>query len=79
MFTLFGWIGIFFYLFAYLLLSLRKIKGEGLPYHIMNIIGAIGLTFNALHLKDYPNVVVNVVWIVIAVMAIYLSLIKRKS
>ncbi|MDQ2719361.1 MAG: hypothetical protein M3Z26_06310 [Bacteroidota bacterium] len=55
MFTLFGWIGIFFYLLAYLLLALRKIKGEGIPYHIMNIVGAIGLTFNAFHLKDYPN------------------------
>ena len=78
MFILLGWVGTFFYLFSYFLLSIRKIKGDGLVYHIMNILGAIGLTFNALHLQDYPNVVVNIAWMVIAVVAIYLFVIKRK-
>lgn len=79
MFTLLGWVGTFFYLFSYFLLSIRKIKGDGLAYHIMNILGAIGLTFNALYLQDYPNVVVNIAWMIIAVVAIYLFVVKRKS
>lgn len=60
MFTLFGWIGTFFYLLSYFLLSVRKIKGDGLLYHIMNIIGAIGLTFNALQMEtEFHNILIE--------------------
>jgi len=67
-----GWIGTFAYLIAYLLLSTGKLKGDQKLYHMLNIMGAIGLTYNAVALSDYPNVIVNIVWAVIAVWAILL-------
>jgi hypothetical protein len=67
-----GWIGSFSYLFAYLLLSLNKLKSDQKVYHVLNIVGAIGLTVNAIFFQDYPNVIVNVFWGMIALMAILL-------
>lgn len=67
-----GWIGSFSYLLAYLLLSLNKLKSTQPLYHALNIIGALGLTINAVTIQDYPNVIVNVFWGLIAFMAILL-------
>jgi len=65
-----GWLGTLAYLLGYFLLSIHKISA-GKLYHILNIAGAIGLICNALYLTDYPNIVVNVAWLAIAVFAIY--------
>jgi hypothetical protein len=67
-----GWIGSFSYVLAYLLLSLNKLKSDQRLYHVLNIVGAVGLTVNAIFFQDYPNVIVNVFWGMIALMAILL-------
>ncbi|WP_018627287.1 CBU_0592 family membrane protein [Niabella aurantiaca] len=64
-----GWVGSIAYLLAYLLLSLNKLKAERPLYHLLNMIGALGLILHALDLKDYPNLVVNLAWGIIAVTA----------
>jgi hypothetical protein len=66
-----GWLGTLAYLAGYLLLSIDKISASGKLYHLLNIAGAIGLICNALYFVDYPNIVVNVVWMAIAFFAIY--------
>ena len=70
--TSLGWIGTFSYLLAYFLLSIKKLRSDEKLYHALNIIGAIGLTYNAIFLNDYPNVIVNIVWAIIALAAIFL-------
>lgn len=72
-----GWTGTFFYLLAYLLLSINKLKPDQRIYHWLNVIGAAGLTANAFYYADMPNVVVNVLWGVIAVGAI-IAITKKK-
>ena len=66
-----GWLGTICYLLAYLLLVLKKIKPEGLIFHMLNILGGVGLVLNAIKLKDYPNVAVNMAWGLIAAYAIF--------
>lgn len=66
-----GWAGTLSYLIAYSLLSFNKLKASQPLYHILNILGALGLTYNALVLKDYPNIIVNVAWAMIASWAIF--------
>ncbi len=73
-----GWAGTVSYLVAYLLLSLNKLKADQKIYHILNILGALGLTYNAVSLNDFPNIIVNVVWGIIALWAI-LSITRRKQ
>jgi hypothetical protein len=68
--TALGWTGSIAYLTGYLLLSMNKLKPGHKAYHALNIAGAIGLTANALFLQDYPNVIVNLSWGLIAITAI---------
>ncbi|HEY4205383.1 MAG TPA: hypothetical protein VGM31_01170 [Puia sp.] len=72
-----GWIGTIAYLAAYLLLSMGRLRADQKLYHLLNILGAAGLTYNALSLRDFPNVVVNIAWAAIAIWAI--SLILRRQ
>ena len=72
-----GWAGTISYLAAYLLLSMNKLKADQRLYHAMNILGAAGLTYNALMLNDFPNIIVNAVWGIIAFWAIF-SIARRK-
>ena len=74
---LLGWLGTLSYIIAYLLLSLGKLKAEQKTYHLLNILGALGLIVNAVHLDDYPNIIVNIVWFAIGCMA--LTSIARKK
>lgn len=72
-----GWLGVIIYLIAYLLLVVKKLQSERPLYHILNILGAIGLLLNAWLLRDYPNLAINIIWAMIAVYAIIV--ISRKS
>ena len=77
--SLLGWIGTLAYLIAYLLVSTGKLKADKKLYHVLNIMGAIGLTYNAVMLNDYPNVIVNIAWAVIACWAILLILRRKQN
>jgi len=74
-----GWAGTLSYLAAYSLLSFNKLKADQPLYHILNILGAAGLTYNALVLKDYPNIIVNVAWAMIASWAIFTIQGRRRN
>jgi hypothetical protein len=76
--SMIGWAGTISYLVAYLLLSMNRLKADQGLYHALNILGAIGLTYNAVFLKDFPNIIVNIVWGVIAFWAIF-SIVRRKQ
>lgn len=71
-----GWIGAVFYIVSYLLLSFQIVTSQQVIYHFLNILGAVCLILNALQINDLPNVVVNIVWAAIGLVAIYY--VKRK-
>ncbi len=71
-----GWIGAVMYIVAYLLLTLGKLKSDSFLYHLMNVLGALGLIANAFHFNDYPNVVTNLLWLGIGAFAI-LTMVSR--
>lgn len=70
-FEFIGWAGAILFILSYFLLSKGKIKQDEIKYHLMNLFGAICLVINAIHFRDNANIMVNVVWSSIAVMAIY--------
>ncbi|WP_090389401.1 CBU_0592 family membrane protein [Niabella drilacis] len=72
-----GWVGSIAYLLAYLFLSLNKLKVERPTYHLLNLVGALGLILHALDLHDYPNLVVNMAWGIIAVTAVVFIIRRR--
>lgn len=66
-----GWIGSFFYIIAYFLLSIKKLKADKPLYQILNILGGACLIVNSLHQQDYPSIFTNAVWAMIGVFAIF--------
>lgn len=65
-----GWIGVGFYVSAYLLLTLGKMKSTDYSFHLLNILGAIGLIIDACYEQDRPNLAVNAIWLLIGLGAI---------
>lgn len=65
-----GWAGAVMVVGAYVLVTLR---GTSVLYHVLNLLGALGLLVNALHHGAIPSSTVNVVWAFIAVAGIAAS------
>jgi hypothetical protein len=66
-----GWTGAFFYIIAYFLLSIKKLRGDQLTYQLLNISGGLCLIVNSVHQSDYPSIFTNAVWACIGFFAIY--------
>jgi len=66
-----GWLGAIFFILAYLLLSLDKLKSDGVTYQLMNVIGGFCLVINSINLNDHPNLVTNFIWMCIGLFAIF--------
>lgn len=74
-----GWAGAALVLLAYGLLSLRRVTGEDLSYHLLNLGGSICLAIYALYYKAHASVLVNVIWLGIALWAIAGLMRRRKA
>ncbi len=66
-----GWLGAVFYIGAYFLLSINKLRAERPFYHVLNALGALCLIINALAINDSPNFFINFIWMVIASVTVY--------
>lgn len=75
---LIGWLGVFFFVISYLLLSLEILSAQKITYHWLNFLGAIGLVINAALIKDSPTIVVNGIWGLIAIVTV-IKIHKRKN
>lgn len=65
-----GWYGVVSILSAYALLSLGILSSNNLVYQILNMSGALGIVYDSFRDKDYQPVVLNIIWAIIALIAI---------
>ncbi len=72
-----GWIGTISYLIAYYLISTKKIEGDAVSYQLMNLLGGVLLTMNAVFHGAGPAIGVNVAWIGISVFALARARLSR--
>lgn len=72
-----GWIGVVLFIVAYFLLALEILNANKSTYHWINFLGAICLIINAININDYPNIVVNVIWGLIALLTVFKLFYKR--
>ena len=70
-----GWVGTFLIVFAYFLVSYKKVGGDSKIYQAMNLLGAIGVGVNVFHQQAWPAVALQIVWGIIAIIA----LVKRQK
>ncbi|MBI5077914.1 MAG: hypothetical protein HZB11_00915 [Candidatus Yonathbacteria bacterium] len=65
-----GWLGSFLLIFAYILVSAKKVDGSSKVYQAMNLFGAIGVGVSVFHQGAWPAFMVNVFWCTVAVIAL---------
>jgi len=65
-----GWVGTSLIVLAYFLVSSKKVSGDNKIYQTMNLFGAIGVGFNVFYQQAWPAVTLQVVWGIIAVVAL---------
>ncbi len=65
-----GWLGMIFTLGAYALLSIGILNGDNPVYHLIVFIGALGLAILTFVHKTYQPFIVNVVFMLLAFIAL---------
>jgi DNA integrity scanning protein DisA with diadenylate cyclase activity len=66
-----GWIGAVLITGAYFLNINGKIKSSSPLYIISNLLGGIFFTINTFVHHAYPSMIVNIIWVFIAVAALF--------
>ena len=65
-----GWVGAAVILFAYALVSFKKVEGDSILFQSMNIGASILLMINTLYWRAYPSLALNAAWIVMGLLAL---------
>jgi len=65
-----GWYGTVAIILAYALVSFGFMTAQDLVYQMLNATGAIGIVYISLAKKVYQPAVLNIIWTIIAVIAI---------
>lgn len=77
-----GWVGSFIIVIVYGLNSYQKIKSDSLLFYSLNLVGGLLLIIYSNFKGAYANTFINVIWVLIALPAIFKilksSALKRK-
>lgn len=57
-------------LLAYFLMTFSFIGAQSVTYQVMNVIGSVGIILVTWKRKDYQPMTLNVMWMIIAIVAI---------
>jgi len=72
-----GWIGSIGILLAYGLNSYQKIRSDSMLFYLLNLISGVLLIVYSFYKDAIPNAFINVVWVVIAGIAIIRHLSRK--
>lgn len=65
-----GWFGTLIILWAYFMVSAKKLNADGYAYPSMNLIGAVALGINVTYMHVWPALALEIVWGGIAIYAL---------
>ena len=74
-----GWIGAVLLLTAHLLVSIRRLAGNGVLFQMLNVAGSAGLAGAAVAGKVWPSAAVNLVWIGVGVVILVRHALRRRD
>ena len=66
-----GWAGASMVLLAYALVSNAKVEASSFGYQMLNLLGGAGLAVNTFYFGSYPSTALNLVWMLIAIVALW--------
>ncbi len=67
---IFGWYGTCAIVIAYILVSFSVISSSSFQYQILNLTGALGIAAISFYRRTYQPAVLNLIWFVVALIAI---------
>ena len=70
-----GWYGTIAIVTSYALLSFSVLESTSLIYQILNLTGSMGIIAISFYKKDYQPGVLNIIWLVIALVSIFRTLV----
>ena len=65
-----GWVGSLEVILAYGLNSYQRLKSDSVIFQLLNLTGGAFLIVNTLYYGAYPSTFINIVWVVIAIVAL---------
>lgn len=74
-----GWIGSAAVLVAYGMNSIQKLKSDSMIFYLLNLFGGLFLIVYTVYKAAYASTFINVVWVIIAVIAMIKVSVKKKS
>ncbi len=74
-----SWIAYFLFLFAYFLVSTNRLEGDGIPYNLMNLSGALLYGTYASLGSAHPVLILEFFWGSIAIVALCKIIFERLS
>ena len=74
-----GWVGSVEILLAYGLNSYQKIRSDSAWFYLLNLTGGILLIVYSVYKAAWANMFVNVVWVLIALIAVFKLLPAKRS
>jgi uncharacterized membrane protein len=66
-----GWIGAVLLLAGFALTSYGFLEGVSFQFQLLNLVGSILLAIYTYAKKAYPNTVLNLIWVLISLVALY--------
>jgi hypothetical protein len=73
-----GWSGSLMVIAAYGLNSYQKIASNSMVFYFLNLVGGSFLIIYSLYYTAYANTFINVVWVIIAIPALFQLIVKKK-
>ena len=74
-----GWVGSLEVILAYAMISSQRISAQNILYQLLNLTGAIFLILNTYYYGAYPSTLINIVWVLIAIAALFKIRLKPKT
>lgn len=70
-----GWFGVLFIFVAFTLTTFELINATNILYSLLNFTGALGILISSYVKKDFQPVILNVLWLFVAVIGIVKSVV----
>lgn len=70
-----GWIGVGLVLLSFILTTLGILEAKSIVYGLLNAVGAAGIIVSSWVKKDLQPIILNIVWLIVAVIGIIRSVI----
>lgn len=74
MWEIIGWVAAVVLVGGYTLVATRVLSAHSAVYHVLNLVGAIGLAFYSVYKLAWPQFALNAFWAVVAVIGVLVSI-----